>query len=461
MRVQYISAIVIFLLSFTNTFGQTFDNCKPEGYLFIRVEEAPKFNGSLQEYFEKELKGKFQDFNGSIQLQILIDNSGKACCMSIRNNSSGISSMEIKDVINKMPDWTSAKQNNRHVSYAVAIQLTFKNSKLIVDYINEETTILKPAVNVNTINIPNIIKERRTKSVWKLWDINNSIIPSNFSRNIAMDNVGAIWYCTDNGIVKIFDDHWKVYDGRNVAALSGKNNSTWTTGLAVDKNNNIWIQSFNYIVKYDGKQWIKYDTTNSPLKLVQKICVDKNGIVWFCTFNGLIKYDGKNWTKFSIANSEIASDNVKEVYLTNDDALWIATDKGINKVINGNWTLFNTQNSNIQDNDITSIKGDSKGNIWAGIGTRDKNFLIKIDTTGKISAFASGVIWNITIDDNANKIWLATNGKGIVSFDGKEFNHYNKTNSILSSNTVSDILIDKNGDKWISTFGGLVFTNKK
>lgn len=461
MRLQYISTLIIFLFAFTNALGQTFDDCKVHGFLFIKVEQAPKFNGSLQEYFEKELKDKNHNFNGTIQLQILIDNSGKACCMNIKNNNSDISSLEIKDIINKMPDWTSAKQNNQNVSYAVAILLIFKESKLVVDYINEKSIIPKPSVNSNTTNIPDIIKEKKTKSIWKHWDINNSIIPANLSRNVAMDSNGVIWYCTDNGIVRIVNDHWQVYNGMNVPVLSGKNNLTWTTVLAIDKSNNVWAKSFDYIVKYDGKQWIKYDATNSPLKFVQKICVDKTGIIWFCTFKGLIKYDGKNWTQFSVANSKIASDNVKETYLDSNGVLWIATDKGINKVKNGNWSLYNTHNSNIPDNDVTSIKGDSRGNIWAGIGTRDKNFLIKIDSTGIITAFATGVIWNITIDDNANKVWLATNGKGLVSFDGKEFKYFDKTNSILSSNTVSDILIDKNGDKWISTFGGLVYTNKK
>jgi hypothetical protein len=457
----YLTAF-LFFSTLTNIFGQTFSDCKADGAVFVRVEQAPTFNGSLQEYFENELKGLFEDFNGSIQVQILIYATNKACCMNISNNSSSISSSKIKDAVNKMTGWTAAKQNNHSVNFSAVLLLIFRNAKISIDYVNGKLIVLKPVVNTNTSNNPEIEGDRKTKSIWKLWNSSNSMVPANLSRNVAMGPNGIIWYCTDNGLVRIADDdRWQIFNGMNVPALSGKNNNTWTTGMAVDKANNIWVQSFDHVVRYDGKNFTKFDTSNSPLKLVKKICVDKNGIIWFCTFQGLIKYDGKNWTKYNTSNSKIASDVVNEIYVGNDETIWIATDKGINKVTNDNWSLINDKNTNIPVNDVTSIKGDRAGNIWAGLGTESKNYLIKIDTTNNISVFPSGVIWNITVDDNAGKIWLATNGKGLVSFDGKKFTQYDKSNSIIPNNTVSDVLIDKNGDKWISTFGGLVFTNKK
>ena len=467
MRYQINIAIFLILSTFTNVFGQTssgqtlFD-CNIEGPLFVRLEHAPTFKNSLQEYFENEFKGMFPDFKGTILVQISIDTSGKACCRSVNNNPSTVSATKIKDVINKMSGWTIPKQNNHSVNFSAMLWITFNNSKVSVKYSGENQIVQKPVLNSNTSNTPYIIQERKTKSIWKLWNFSNSMIPGNLSRSVAMDSNGVIWYCTDNGLVRIVDnDHWQIFNGMNVKALSGQNNITWTTGMAVDKTNNVWVKSFDYILKFDGKQWTRFDTNNSPLKSVHKICVDKNGIIWFCTFQGLIKYDGKSWIKYNTSNSKISSDNVNEVYIGNDGTIWIATDKGINKLTDGNWSLLNNRNTNIPENDVTSIKGDIFGNIWAGLGTRDKHYLIKIDSTNNVSVFPCGVIWNITVDNNAGKVWLATNGNGLVSFDGNEFTQYDKSNSIIPNNTVSDILIDNNGDKWVSTFGGLVFTNKK
>jgi hypothetical protein len=455
-------AILLIFSTLTHVSGQTFSDCKVNGPLFVSVQQPATFNGSLQEYFSKEMKEISQNFNGPVQLQLLIDTSGKACCMKMTNNSSNVSPATIKDIVNKMPGWTPAKDNGYLVNFAALLQITFNNSILSVQYLNEKQLTAKPVANSNTSNHPEIVKDRKTKSVWKLWNLSNSMVPANLSRNVAMDSNGIIWYCTDNGLVRIADDdHWQIFNGTNVQALAGKSNNTWTTGLTVDKANHVWIMSFDHVIRYDGKQWLKFDTGNSPLKQVRNICVDKNGIIWFCTFKGLIKYDGKNWTQYTTSNSTIASDNIKEVYVGADETIWIATDKGINKVTNGNWSLLNSTNSNIPDNDVTAIKGDAAGNIWAGLGTRDKNYLIKIDTTNNISVFQSGVIWSITIDNNANKIWLATNGNGLVTFDGKTFTQYDRSNSIIPNNTVSDILIDNQGNKWVSTFGGLVFTNTK
>ena len=462
MRYRFFIAIIYSLLVHANISAQVYSDCSVEGPLFVRVEQAAVFAGSLQQYFENEWKDAFRDFKGTIQIQILVDTGGKACCMSISNNYSHVPSAKIKKTVNKMTGWTAARQNNHAVNFSAALLITFDQPGLSVAYANEKQPILKPVINTNTSNNPDIIKDEKTKSTWKLWNFSNSMIPGNLSRNVAMDPNGSIWYCTDNGLVRIADDdQWQVFTGLTVPALAGKNGITYTTGMAVDKSGNVWVRSLGNIAKFDGKQWTVFDTSNSPLKLVQKISVDRDGIVWFCSFRGVVKYDGKIWTTYNTVNSAIASDNVKDVYTDANHTVWAATDKGINKFTNGNWSLLNNANTSLPENDITTIKGDTAGNIWVGAGIRDKSYLVKIDTASQLSIFPSAVIWNITVDNNVNKLWLATNGGGLVCFDGKTFTQYDKSNSIIPNNIVSDILIDKNGNKWISTFGGLVFTDRK
>jgi len=463
MRHQIYIGIFLLFTTLTKVVGQSFSDCGIEGPIFITVQQPSTFKGSLNEYFENEFKGQLQDYLGLIQLKILVDTSGKSCLLGIETNTSTISKTRIINAINKMTGWSPAYQNNHFVNFAVVLRISFLRNKIKVEYLNEKPPVLKPIINPNTINNPEIVKEH--KVIWKLWNFKNSMIPSNLSRNVGMDSNGVIWYCTDNGLVKIIDDNnWEIFNGMNVPALAGINNTTWTTGMAIDKANNVWIESGDHIVKYDGEQWTTFDTTNSPLKSVHKIRIDKNACVWFCTFRGLIKYDGKTWTKYTRSNSKLVSDNIKDVYIGNDETIWIATDKGINKVVNDNWSLLNEGNSNIPENDFSCIKGDLNGNIWAGIGTKDKYYLIKIDTSNNvnvnISTLISSSIWNITIDNKTNKVWLATQN-GLVAYDGKEFVQYDNSNSIIRNNIISDILIDQKGNKWISTFGGLVFTNTK
>jgi len=462
MKISFCITIILFFSWQPVVSGQTFSDCIIQGPLFYTVEKAATFNGSFQGYFENEFKEIARDLNGVVKIKILIDSNGNACCMNITHNMAAASSTTFKEAVNKMTGWQPARFKDRAINFVALLQISFIDAKISVSYLNEKALIPKPVINNNTTNFPEIIKERKSNTVWKLWNFNNSMIPSDLSRNVAIDSNGVIWYCTDNGLVRIVDDdHWQIYNGMNVPALAGNNDITWTTGMAVDKKNHVWVKSFDHIVKFDGKKWVRFDSGNSPLKVVHKIYVDKNGITWFCTYQGLIKYEGTSWTKYTTANTALVSDEVKDVYIGTDETMWIATDKGINKVVDGQWSLFNHENNHIPDNDVKAIKGDMAGNVWAAAGTGDKYYLVKINRSNNISIFPSPVIWNITADNRNNKIWLATNGKGLVSFDDKGFTYYNKSNSIIPNDTVSDIVIDENGNKWISTFGGLVFTNKE
>ncbi len=55
--------------------------------------------------------------------------------------------------------------------------------------------------------------------------------------------------------------------------------------------------------------------------------------------------------------------------------------------------------------------------------------------------------------DTIGFIWIGTKN-GLNRYDGRTFRIYSEKNSNLSSNDISDILVDKKGRMWISTIGG-------
>lgn len=60
--------------------------------------------------------------------------------------------------------------------------------------------------------------------------------------------------------------------------------------------------------------------------------------------------------------------------------------------------------------------------------------------------------------DHNNYLWLATDGGGLVRFDGHYFKTYNKKDG-LSGNVVREIVEDKNNQLWIATNNGLQYFN--
>jgi hypothetical protein len=130
------TAFSILLLSESS--GQDFEDCKAPDFMFIRAEQSAQFDGSLQDYIEGELKGKYKKLNGSVHLQILIDSSGKVCCMSVQNNSTKIPGTSVRNLINNMPPWVPARQNEHPINFSALIQLIFQKNKITVKYMNEK-----------------------------------------------------------------------------------------------------------------------------------------------------------------------------------------------------------------------------------------------------------------------------------------------------------------------------------
>ena len=57
------------------------------------------------------------------------------------------------------------------------------------------------------------------------------------------------------------------------------------------------------------------------------------------------------------------------------------------------------------------------------------------------------------VKEDKGFVWIATKN-GLNRYDGKEIKVYNKQNSSISANDISDLLLDQKGRLWISTLGG-------
>ncbi len=68
-------------------------------------------------------------------------------------------------------------------------------------------------------------------------------------------------------------------------------------------------------------------------------------------------------------------------------------------------------------------------------------------------------IYSVALDKKSN-IWVGTFSNGLGIFDGKKWETFDKTNSILKDNKVTYIDIDKNDDKILATQSELVFIQR-
>lgn len=138
MKYFFSLAILISVLNVGKCYGQTYNAysvCQCPDMIFTAIKETPKFQGSLQGYFEKQLNGKTESFEGTIWVSFVVDTLGQACCKDIQSSTLFNYSEVVKETLNKMPKWISAKLNGHNVCYSTYIKITFLNERVIkVEY---------------------------------------------------------------------------------------------------------------------------------------------------------------------------------------------------------------------------------------------------------------------------------------------------------------------------------------
>jgi len=177
----------------------------------------------------------------------------------------------------------------------------------------------------------------------------------------------------------------------------------------------IWITSYNGIMRFDGKSVEVYDRKTIPFLSTDafyRVYEDKKGVLWFASQgSGIIKYDGFKFSPVDSVNTIIPK-SIRCLYIEDDSKIWIGSN---------NSGLYYLENN---------IPHHVSNPLINGTNILD-------------------------IDQDLNKtLWIATDGNGVVAYDGKNFTHYN-TQHGLSSNTINSIEATDDGDVLIGTTNGL------
>ncbi len=216
------------------------------------------------------------------------------------------------------------------------------------------------------------------------------------------------------------------------------NGLLWSTTSLVDKALKSYNPSSNQWQQYSFSDLIADPTDNLGF---EELLIDDFGTKWLGSYEvGVVAFN-ENGNQIRNLTDEPGEGDLPWPYVTslaidNSNQLWIGTFKGLR--------VFNNINGIFTDEDIDASP-----------------IIILEDGVAKELLFQQYVS-DIEVDGGNNK-WLATIGSGLflVSPDGREtIYHFNKNNSPLPSNNISDVSIDQsNGKVYIGTEKGLVSFN--
>ena len=243
-----------------------------------------------------------------------------------------------------------------------------------------------------------------------------------------------------------------------------------------DSKGFLWFGTWDGLNKYDGysfSSWsesISDDVSRISNTTIHAIYEDEKGNLWLGTEGGLNKYDRKRnlFTCYSIKSkgSKICSDTVKDIVGDKYGNLWIATNNGLDKFIvnQEKFVHYNHQENNLfslSSNKVNCLWIDNSGNLWIGtnngLSFKDKNGENIIKYTTKDGLVSNEI--NDIVQDKYGIFWVGT-PKGLNRIDVKNEEIKNfvhdplQIKNTLSSDDISCLFVDKDGQIWIGTNGG-------
>lgn len=216
----------------------------------------------------------------------------------------------------------------------------------------------------------------------------------------------------------------------------------------------MWITTYNGIMRFDGKRIMVYDRSNVPFLSTDafyRAYEDTRGRLWFASQgSGIVLYENKRFRELKVATGPTLPKSVRSL-LIRDAHVWIGSNQeGLFRLDTAN-NLVPIPHPQLNSIGILDLAQDSKGVLW--IAT-DGNGLLSYDgATFKEYTTEDGLLSN-TINSVAV---TSTDEVYIGTTNGLNTLHNNRVGVIdfLKQVPINDLNIDDTGKKWIATENGL------
>lgn len=294
--------------------------------------------------------------------------------------------------------------------------------------------------------------------------------------SLTQDSEGTLWLGTnDQGIVT-----WHPDRGIVDRFMSPQLNDNHVTHLMTDQDNNIWVGTREGGINLyrDGK-FTFWDHRASDEQSVSgshiySLYQDRAGIVWIGS-TGLSKYDRRRKKFIHVTHQQnvlnsLSNRVVRTIFEDSKSQIWVGTEGGGLNLLDTNYAVIQIFRHDVSDprsissNDVRGIIENHDGTLWVAT---HRGGLDRFDPkTGRFLRYNTRVdyppaardIQHIMLD-RTGVLWIGTVRDGVVWYDTKSdsfiiprFVHADTV--AISSGYVNRIDEDKDGNIWISGWGG-------
>jgi ligand-binding sensor domain-containing protein len=323
--------------------------------------------------------------------------------------------------------------------------------------------------------------------------------------DVIVDEEKTVWFAHSNGVSKKSGTDIKNYE------FDSELKSPSVTNVNVDSKGNLWFIIPDKIGHFNGVKWSYFEPPHRYP--VTKIYIDSKDRIW--AFGGSARrevyyFENNAWTQFAkgeqlnciaenqngdmwfggsnhllfrlnsdLQNRQDFGDKINDyssrglTALLVDESrndLWIGISEGILRLDLYDYSIqyWDDYLDRNLPSDIKEIRQRDDGTIWAASNSEGQGGLSYFQDNEWIRApidewgCEASYINDLEIDAEG-RVWFSMNGVspyeepegGIGMFDGQNWHQYEMHNSGLVENAVTNIAMDKNGDLWISSIGGI------
>lgn len=180
----------------------------------------------------------------------------------------------------------------------------------------------------------------------------------NYISSVVLDGNERVYLGTHQGVYVLrgsqIIEHFSTENGLPNNAI---------TALLIDEEGALWIGTANGLVRYHEKK-IKVFTTEDGLSgnFITDVLKDRDRNVWVGTQRGLSRYSNGKWESFR-QNDGLTNDNIHALVEDREGTLWIGTSDGINQLYDGTAVTF-TMNEGLANNHVSSIVDVADGSLF-------------------------------------------------------------------------------------------------
>jgi signal transduction histidine kinase/ligand-binding sensor domain-containing protein len=289
---------------------------------------------------------------------------------------------------------------------------------------------------------------------------------------------------------------WRAQDG----FPSDANSITQTT------DGYIWVVNGTNLLRFDGvkfRPWTPPNHQSLPSNVVNCVLGARDGSLWIGTSEGLARWkDGRLTSYLTSANSpgiySIIEDHTGRIWVTryqvndgmgslcraNDTSLecygkkegnpgsyafGLAEDSTgdiwftgivLHRLHQGSFTAYLNTPANAAGDGVVSVVASPSGEVWAGLGVTGPQSGIQHLTHGKWASYivpgfdGRAFPEPVLFIDKPQTLWIGTATNGLYHIHDGVADRYGKADG-LSSNHVSALYEDREGDLWVGTDGGI------